>query len=439
MQGSLAISDSEIRPPKLPPKPFLSDGQNIRLSGTGLPTVPRPLSFEEQRFTSPQNVPQRPYTRPMPPVPQNSLAATRSLQAEQLRTPPKHPVTPVYPPQQRRESYSPVSPLSPERQPTDLPVVPTQGPQSSYTQHQSPRQAPFENLRQPSASHQWDPSQRPLRQGAIPFSQPYPDPRNDTDGFTMRFPKGVNIDLKAGAAEGRTIRLRQGDGDEEGMELSIGGSRYPQSGTYSAPRPKAQPPGDLLTSPFETPIPGPSVHVTPPPIPPNPQKDALLSALSQTLTQKIQASHGTNMAAISPLHAQQTALHSALTSMNREISQLNELQSLLTSNEAILHQAMRDADKVMEDAKHRKVPSVDDVLVAPTVVARQLYELVADETSLEECRGVVGRALDRGRIGGDVWAKVGFLFLSLFLTKVLRNYVKPDGKKIGFPERMNIC
>lgn len=114
------------------------------------------------------------------------------------------------------------------------------------------------------------------------------------------------------------------------------------------------------------------------------------------------------MAAIQPLRAQQTALHSALTSMNQEISQLNVLQSLLTSNESILHQAMRDADQVMEDAKHRKVPSVDDVLVAPTVVARQLYELVADETSLEECRGVVGRALDRGRIGGDVWAKVSF-------------------------------
>lgn len=72
---------------------------------------------------------------------------------------------------------------------------------------------------------------------------------------------------------------------------------------------------------------------------------------------------------------------------------------------------MRDADKVMEDAKHREVPSIDDVLVAPTVVARQLYELVADETGLEECRGVVGRALDRGRIGGDVWAKVSFVLL----------------------------
>ena len=99
-------------------------------------------------------------------------------------------------------------------------------------------------------------------------------------------------------------------------------------------------------------------------------------------------------------------MKSSLAAINNEISQLDDLQSLLSANEAILHQAMRDADKVMEDAKHRDVPGVDEVLVAPTVVAGQLYSLVADERSLEECRGVLGKALDKGKIGGDVWAKV---------------------------------
>ena len=79
---------------------------------------------------------------------------------------------------------------------------------------------------------------------------------------------------------------------------------------------------------------------------------------------------------------------------------------MLSSNEAILHQAMRDADKTLEDAKRRKVPNVDDVLVAPTVVAGQLYQAVAGEKAIEDCRGVLGKALDKGRIGGGVWAKV---------------------------------
>lgn len=93
---------------------------------------------------------------------------------------------------------------------------------------------------------------------------------------------------------------------------------------------------------------------------------------------------------------------------------------------------MRDADKVMEDAKHRKVPGVDEVLVAPTVVAGQLYELVADERSLEECRAAVGKALDRGRIGGDVWAKqTRSLAREEFLKKAL---IKKIAKGMGLVE-----
>ena len=67
---------------------------------------------------------------------------------------------------------------------------------------------------------------------------------------------------------------------------------------------------------------------------------------------------------------------------------------------------MRDADKVLEDAKRRTVPNVDEVLVAPTVVAGQLYQSVAEEKAIEDSRGVLGKALDKGRIGAGVWAKV---------------------------------
>ncbi|KAL9608283.1 MAG: hypothetical protein Q9167_006878 [Letrouitia subvulpina] len=169
--------------------------------------------------------------------------------------------------------------------------------------------------------------------------------------------------------------------------------------------PKSKPPEDLLTSPFEASLPTPSADIAPPPIPPNPQKDALLQALSQTLTHQIQSTHASNMAALPPLRAQQAALDTALSKIKQEISQLNSLESLLDSNEKILHQAMRDADNVLENAKQRNVPAVEDVLVAPTMVAGQLYDIVIEEKVLEESRGIVGKALDRGRIDGDVWAK----------------------------------
>ena len=88
------------------------------------------------------------------------------------------------------------------------------------------------------------------------------------------------------------------------------------------------------------------------------------------------------------------------------MTQLNELETLLSSNEAILHQAMRDADKVLDDAKRRTVPNIDEVLVAPTIVAGQLYANVAEERAIEDSRAVLGKALDRGRISGGLWAKV---------------------------------
>ncbi|KAL8700536.1 MAG: hypothetical protein Q9224_000922 [Gallowayella concinna] len=189
---------------------------------------------------------------------------------------------------------------------------------------------------------------------------------------------------------------------QPGHSQSLGPPYQQVLGQYP-PKTKAQ--EDLLTSPFETTLPVPATDIAPPPIPPNPQKDALLQTLSQTLTQQVQRTHASNMSAIPPLRAQQTALNETLNNINHEISQLNDLQGLLDSNEKILRQAMLDADKVLEDAKHRDVPAVEEVLVVPTVVAGQLYENVVEERVLEECRTVVGKALDRGRIGGDVWAK----------------------------------
>ena len=71
---------------------------------------------------------------------------------------------------------------------------------------------------------------------------------------------------------------------------------------------------------------------------------------------------------------------------------------------------MRDADNVLEEAKRRKVPNVDEVLVAPTVVAGQLYQAVAEQRAIEDCRNALVKALDRGRISGNVWAKVRLMF-----------------------------
>lgn len=143
-----------------------------------------------------------------------------------------------------------------------------------------------------------------------------------------------------------------------------------------------------------------------PPVPPNPQKDALLTALSQALVSQTRQVVASNQAAVAPLRAQQHALQSAYSRLQAELGELQHLDAALASNEQILKGAMVEADRAMDDARRRQAPDVDDVLVAPTVVGQQLYTLAAEERGIADALFVLGRALDKGRITADVFVKV---------------------------------
>lgn len=99
-------------------------------------------------------------------------------------------------------------------------------------------------------------------------------------------------------------------------------------------------------------------------------------------------------------------MNAALQRLQSEISHLAHLDAAIDTNTRILHETMREADRVMEDAKHRQRPAVDDVLVAPTVVAGQLYREAAEVEGLGEVRGVLGRGLDSGVIGAGEFVKI---------------------------------
>ncbi len=106
--------------------------------------------------------------------------------------------------------------------------------------------------------------------------------------------------------------------------------------------------------------------------------------------------------------------------LQREMDELEALDATLSSNERILAESMRRADEVMHDARTRRkevLPTVDDLLVAPTVVGQQLYRVVAEERALDDVLFVLGKALDRGRVGLDVYLKVSyFWFIPRYFT-----------------------
>jgi ESCRT-I complex subunit TSG101 len=145
--------------------------------------------------------------------------------------------------------------------------------------------------------------------------------------------------------------------------------------------------------------------VAAPPIPPNPEKDALLRQLAVTLASLRQRSRQQNDSSMAGLHAQRTALLSVVPTMQAEVAQLSQLSSFATSNTSILHEALHKADAVIEGSKSHPKPDIDELLVAPTLVSNQLYSLVAEERALGDAIFMLGRAVERGRITPTVFAK----------------------------------
>ncbi|KAL8942913.1 MAG: hypothetical protein Q9216_001388 [Gyalolechia sp. 2 TL-2023] len=409
-----------------------------------------PVTARQERFPPPQSALERsastpPPIPPLPPELGRSAPDPRQTGSGAQATPPPRPPKagdgPVGQSYHQANGAPPVPPHPSRGEYTNVPQPMFQhGPRNSgpaIPEHQQYTPQRVHDLRNeyiPGASgHQQQlPQSLPPQQIASPVSPMTPLP---TQSFPRHAPQSSSYNgSRQGPPQHSHISdptgVAQTTWQQHPQQVQ---PQYltPQQNPRSEP-PKLKPQEDLLTSPFETTYPAPTAEISPPPIPPNPQKDALLQALSQTLTRQIQSTHASNMSAIPPLRAQQAALNDTMNNINHEISQLNHLQALLDSNENILRQAMHDADKILDDAKRREVPAVEEVLVAPTVVAGQLYESVIEERVLEECRVVVGKALDKGRIGGDIWAKqTRSLAREEFLKKAL---IKKISRGMGLVE-----
>ena len=171
----------------------------------------------------------------------------------------------------------------------------------------------------------------------------------------------------------------------------------------SQPRPPPVP--DLLDEDLTLSIPS-TANVPAPPIPPNPEKDALLHQLARTLCEMRQRSRAQNEASLQGLQAQRMAMDSAAARIQAESAQLTQLSALLTSNTAVLQDSLRKADGVIERSAQHPEPDVDELLVAPTTVANQLYELVAEERALADAIFVLGRSVERGRIAPQTFARM---------------------------------
>ncbi|PTU21549.1 hypothetical protein P175DRAFT_0456283 [Aspergillus ochraceoroseus IBT 24754] len=232
----------------------------------------------------------------------------------------------------------------------------------------------------------------------------------------------------------------------------------PQASPGIQPSPRSKPQTqDLLTSPFEVELPSFAPTGPAPPIPPNPEKDALLQAVSKTVTETLQTNIVQSESAAQSLISQSQSLHAAITTLQGEISSLSTLNSTLEANTSVLQQSLHRADVVIADAQTRAssspanrlassstdpapasspgvsgLPPIDEVLVAPTVVGKQLYDLVAEERGIQQAIYALQVALVKGIIGVETWSRhTRGLAREAFLKRAL---IRKIGKGMGLEE-----
>ncbi|APA16150.1 hypothetical protein SS1G_10308 [Sclerotinia sclerotiorum 1980 UF-70] len=360
---------NDDRPPPPPPKPtnsatpYSPSGSSRRDVGPPLPPLPTQVGYDNSKYG--------------PPMPQSP---NRQSHTPQKSSGLRYESAPPLPPQQSRQnlrepSYSPVSPITPPEDPYR---------QSSYSQsYQQPPQ-PQQPQQAPPQVHNPNFIRQPAPQNGRPQPPPqYVHPQHQQP--QQPYP-------------GHPLQQQWPQYQQQ---------QYQQQPAPPQPKAKSPPPTDLLDAPLTLSIPdASSANLPAPPVPPNPEKDMLLHKLASALhSQRLH--HTTQTTSSLPgLQSQQKSMLSTLNAMQSELSALESLSALLTNNTTILHNSLQTADQLLQSSQHRTRPSIDELLVAPTVVGNQLYELVCEERSLADAIDVLGRAVERGRISGPTFAKM---------------------------------
>lgn len=390
--GHAAETPGSSRPPPLPAKPgqeqrtqtLKSSKQSLGSEGPPLPPLPHQRTAANAQGPIPGGGP------PLPPLPAQVSQYQQAVQPN--------------------GQYSPVSPVSNINHAERLP---------DRYQSQPPLPPPQSNGAGRSSAQLQQTYQGSVPQQALHGSYQYAQQHSDVQH------SNANIHH----------RLSHEQQQQQYYQQYQQNNQHVQPATQREPpgRQKPAPPPDLLTDPFDVSLSTAASAAPPPPIPPNPEKEHLLSILSQSLVSQIHAKLQQNTSALAPLQAQHAALQEAQARMNAELAQLQSLDSVLSTNEAILHQSLRDCDTVTEVSAKTPAPNIDEVLVAPTVAANQLWNLCAEGAAIKETIYCLQRALDAGRLGGTEFVRLtrGLAREAFLKMALARKIAKGLGLELG--------
>ncbi|OQE38686.1 hypothetical protein PENCOP_c008G00639 [Penicillium coprophilum] len=409
---------------------------------------------------------------PLPPLPPG-IGSSRQAQplsppASQSQIPPPPPPKPGTASENRQQQQR--HPADQYRSPPPLPPLPPkeQGSRqaSLSTQLASPGTHSYQNHAPPGQIGGLLSSPHPMSQPPVhqPVGQPMPP--QSTQGQAPYY-RNSGAPIHHGPRSSTSTQVPP-QANPAGAHLPLqpqlphqphqqpSGPPYPQHSPYPSsyphPPPAASPKADtpdLLTSPFEVELPSIAPTGPAPPIPPNPEKDAILHAVSRTLAETLRANAAQSDTAAQSLVSQSRSLHAAMATLQGEVSTLNALHATLQSNTTVLQQSIHRADATIADAQARStsistssahgdapsgLPPIDDVLVAPTVVGKQLYDLVAEEQGIQQALYALQSALVRGVIGVDSWSRHTRSLAREALLK--RALIRKIGRGMGLDENV---
>ncbi|KAL2825015.1 UEV domain-containing protein [Aspergillus cavernicola] len=432
-----------------------------------------PVKYKQHQLV-PQQVQPPPPRPPLPPELASSSAHASLPQSPATRSAQPTPQAPPPPPKpnQLPGHPGPQQPIAPAQQHSSPPSLPPLPPkeqgyeQSIHSPHTSlgspqsrgpqyvPHQGNLPGGTYPPPQQQAPPS-LPTQQRNGPHSGPaftpgptYYQPTNGThEGLVPRHQPSPQFQSSQVPPHSTYHQHLPPSQQQHPILLHHGPGQATPTAQQPAPRPKPTA-EDLLTSPFELELPSFTPTGPAPPIPPNPEKDALLHAVSKALTETLQANIVHSESAAHSLTSQSHSVHAAITTLQTEISSLTALNSTLESNTSVLTQSLHHANAVIADAQSRVsshqpsssdptaaasgLPPIDDVLVAPTVVGKQLYDLVADEQGIQQAIYALQAALVKGVIGVETWSRhTRGLAREAFLKRAL---IRKIGRGMGLEE-----
>uniref|UniRef100_A0A060T873 ARAD1C34210p n=1 Tax=Blastobotrys adeninivorans TaxID=409370 RepID=A0A060T873_BLAAD len=177
------------------------------------------------------------------------------------------------------------------------------------------------------------------------------------------------------------------------LQGAVQASPYPQSRRSTVP--------DIM----DMDNPAQAQNQTPPPPPPNPERMRTIEEFEKALKEAEAELTREREVDDHALEHTEQALSWIAGELQDQKAQLERISKGCKDNQQILTDKIAQAQNLIQEAKNRRIPNVDDVVCAENVVYNQLYTLVAEDNVIDDTVYVLASALDRDKIQLETFIK----------------------------------